>query len=111
MDANSLVDLCKDINEWKYKSGRLNPDCTLKHLAENLQYWELRDLEMSKLTDYSQTVKMNKAQLISFIYDLCDEYLKTNVNEYDGDISYNLGVKDTVEGLRNYIRININEIS
>lgn len=45
MDANSLVDLCKDINEWKYKSGKLNPDCTLKHLAENLQYWELRDLE------------------------------------------------------------------
>ena len=65
---------------------------------------------MRKLTDYSQTVKMNKAQLISFIYDLCDEYFKTNVNENSGDISYNLGVKDTVEGLRNYIRININEM-
>lgn len=45
MDANGLVNLCKDINEWRYKSGKLNPDCTLNHLAENLQYWELRDLE------------------------------------------------------------------
>ena len=43
MDANGLVNLCKDINE--YKSGKLSPDCTLNHLAENLQYWELRDLE------------------------------------------------------------------
>ncbi len=66
---------------------------------------------MSKLTDYSQTVKMNKAQLISFIYDLCDEYLNTNIDENDNDISYNLGVKDTVNGLRDYIRININKMS
>lgn len=45
MDVNNLAYLCKDINEWKYKSGKLKPDCTLNHLAENLQYWELRDLE------------------------------------------------------------------
>lgn len=45
MDANGLLNLCNDINEWKYKSGKLSPDCTLNHLAENLQYWELRDLE------------------------------------------------------------------
>lgn len=45
MDANGLLNLCNDINEWKYKSGKLKPDCTLNHLAENLQYWELRDLE------------------------------------------------------------------
>ena len=45
MDANDLANLCKDINEWKYKSGKLKPDCTLNHLAENLQYWVLRDLE------------------------------------------------------------------
>lgn len=45
MDANDLANLCKDINEWKYKSWKLKPDCTLNHLAENLQYWELRDLE------------------------------------------------------------------
>lgn len=45
MDANGLLNLCNDINEWKYKTGKLNPDCTLNHLAENLQYLELRDLE------------------------------------------------------------------
>lgn len=45
MDVNDLANLCKDINEWKYKSGKLKPNCTLNHLAENLQYWELRDLE------------------------------------------------------------------
>ena len=45
MDANGLLNLCNDINEWKYKSGKLTPDCTLNHLAENLQYWELRDLK------------------------------------------------------------------
>ena len=38
MDANDLANLCKDINEWKYKSGKLKPDCTLNHLAEKLQY-------------------------------------------------------------------------
>lgn len=38
MDANDLANLCKDINEWKYKFGKLKPDCTLNHLAENLQY-------------------------------------------------------------------------
>jgi len=52
MDANGLVNLCKDINEWKYKSGKLSPDCTLNHLAENLQYWELRDLEAMILDEY-----------------------------------------------------------
>ena len=45
MDANGLLNLCNDINEWKYVTGELNPDCTLIHLSENLQYWELRDLE------------------------------------------------------------------
>lgn len=45
MDANGLLNLCDDINEWKYKTGKLKPDCTLNHLVENLQYWELRDLE------------------------------------------------------------------
>ena len=45
IDANGLVDLCNDINKWKYKSGELDPCCTLNHLAENLQYQDLRDLE------------------------------------------------------------------
>lgn len=34
MDANGLLNLCNDINEWKYKSGKLKPDCTLNHLLD-----------------------------------------------------------------------------
>lgn len=45
MDANGLLNLCNDINEWKYVTGKLRPECTLNNLANNLQYFELRDLE------------------------------------------------------------------
>lgn len=33
MDANGLVNLCKDINEWKYKSGKLSPGLYIKSLG------------------------------------------------------------------------------
>lgn len=45
MDANGLLNLCNDIYEWKYVTGKLSPGCTLNMLAENLQFWELRDIE------------------------------------------------------------------
>lgn len=45
MDENGLTNLCNDIYEWKYVTGKLKPDCTLNQLAENLQYWEIRDIE------------------------------------------------------------------
>lgn len=45
MDENGLTKLCSDIYEWKYETGKLRPDCTLNQLAENLQYWEIRDIE------------------------------------------------------------------
>lgn len=44
MDENGLTNLCNDIYEWKYVTGKLKPDCTLNQLAENLQYWEIRDI-------------------------------------------------------------------
>ena len=45
MDENGLVSLCNDIYEWNYVTGRLKAGCTLNQLAENLQYWEIRDIE------------------------------------------------------------------
>lgn len=45
MSADGLLNLCNDIYDWKYVTGKLNPDCTLNRLAENLQFWELRDIE------------------------------------------------------------------
>lgn len=45
MDENGLTNLCNDVYEWKYVTGKLRPDCTLNQLAENLQYWEIRDIE------------------------------------------------------------------
>lgn len=44
MDANGLLNLCNDIYEWRY-NGKLSPECTLNQLSNNLQYFELRDLE------------------------------------------------------------------
>ena len=45
MDENGLTNLCNDIYEWKFVTGKLKPDCTLNQLAENLQFWEIRDIE------------------------------------------------------------------
>ena len=45
MDENGLASLCNDIYEWNYVTGRLKVGCTLNQLAENLQYWEIRDIE------------------------------------------------------------------
>ena len=47
---------------------------------------------------------MNKAQLIDWIYQLSDDYLSVNYDKDSGDIGYNLGFKSGIEGLRNYIR-------
>lgn len=45
MDANSLLNLCDNITEFRYQSGLLKPDCALKCLASDLQYYDIRDLE------------------------------------------------------------------
>ena len=45
MEDNRLVSLCNDIYEWNYVTGTLKVGCTLNQLAENLQYWEIRDIE------------------------------------------------------------------
>ena len=45
MNENALTKLCSDIYEFKYVTGKLRPNCTLNQLAENLQYWEIRDIE------------------------------------------------------------------
>lgn len=45
MDENGLTNLCNVVYEWKYVTGKLRPDCTLNQLAENLRYWEIRDIE------------------------------------------------------------------
>ena len=44
MNANDLLNLCNDINEWRYETGKLRPDCELNRLAEHFQYWELDEL-------------------------------------------------------------------
>lgn len=45
MDANNLLSLCNDINEFRYQTGLLKPDCTLNCLANDLYYFDTRDLE------------------------------------------------------------------
>ena len=45
MDANSLLNLCDNINEFRYQSGLLRPHCALKCFASDLQYYDIRDLE------------------------------------------------------------------
>ena len=56
------------------------------------------------MINYSENIKMNKAQLIDWIYQLSDDYLSVNYDKDSGDIGYNLGFKSGIEGLRNYIR-------
>ena len=57
--------------------------------------------------NYGEMVNMNKAQLIEFIYHLSEEYLGTNYDRNSGDIAYNLGMKEGIEGFRNYLRRNL----
>lgn len=45
MDKNGLTKLCEDVYKWKYVTGTLDPCCSLNQLAENLQYWKIRDIE------------------------------------------------------------------
>ena len=50
---------------------------------------------------------MNDAQIIDLIYHLSEEYLATNYSKDTNDIGYNLGIKDSIEGFRNFVRIEI----
>ena len=45
MDANSLLNLCENINEFRYQTGLLKLDCAMNCLANDLQYFDIRDLE------------------------------------------------------------------
>lgn len=45
MNPDGLVNLCNDIYEFKYVTGKLRPDCSLNILAENLQCWDIRYIE------------------------------------------------------------------
>ena len=56
------------------------------------------------MINYGEDIKMNKAQLINWIYQLSDNYLSVNYDKDSGDIGYNLGFKSGINGLRNYIR-------
>ena len=58
MSADGLVSLCNDIYEWKYITGTLKPNCTLNILAENLQYWDIRNME--KVIVSAAAKKLNK---------------------------------------------------
>ena len=71
MDENGLAKLCKDIYEWKYVTGKLRAGCTLNQLAENLQYWEIRDIE--EIVIEVATKRFNDVVLLLF---------KSNPNDY-----------------------------
>lgn len=46
---------------------------------------------------------MNKDQVIALLYDLSDEYIAINYNKNANDVSYDLGLKDGIEGFRRYM--------
>ena len=53
---------------------------------------------------------ISKAEVIDLVYQLTNDYLHTNINETDGDTSYNCGFKDALTGVRNYIRREIENL-
>lgn len=59
------------------------------------------------MINYGKDVGMNKAQLIDWIYQLSEEYLRTNYDKNGVDIGYNTGLKDGIVGFRNYLRTEI----
>lgn len=61
------------------------------------------------MVDYGESIKMNKAQLIDWIYQLSEEYLGTNYDKNSNDYEYNVGIKDGIEGFRNYLRREIRD--
>ena len=46
---------------------------------------------------------LNKGQFMEFINLICEYYKLTNYNKSEGDIAYNLGAIDAVDGLREEI--------
>lgn len=46
---------------------------------------------------------MKKAEVIELIYQLSEEYLGINYDKNSGDVAYNLGMKDGIEGFREYV--------
>ena len=45
MNADELVILCKEINEWRYTTGEIKFDSAFSILGKDLIYFESRDLE------------------------------------------------------------------
>lgn len=37
LNTDELIDLCNDINEWRYDTDGLRTDCSLSQLSKNLQ--------------------------------------------------------------------------
>ena len=74
MNLDGLVNLCNDIYEWKYITGMLKPDCTLNVLAENIQYWDIRNME--KVIIRVATKKFKKV-VSMLMQEVPHEFLRT----------------------------------
>lgn len=48
-------------------------------------------------------IHVSKGQLMEFVNLICENYKLTNYKRSDGDISYNLGAIDAIDGLREEI--------
>lgn len=48
-------------------------------------------------------IHVSKGQLMEFINLICENYKLTNYARHGGDISYDLGARDAIDGLREEI--------
>ena len=48
-------------------------------------------------------IHVSKGQFMEFINLICENYKLTNYARCDGDVSYNLGATDAIDGLREQI--------
>ena len=87
-----------------------------KIMSAGLEGWQKKGIPLSIAEEYENAeengkqmghlcdeITIQRGSLMELVNQLCMEYLHTNIDKSSGDVGYQLGMKDGISGIREYI--------
>lgn len=72
-------------------------------IYEKLREYENAEENGKQRGHLCDEITIQRGSLMELVNQLCMEYLHTNMDKSSGDVGYQLGMKDGISGIREYI--------